>query len=433
MWQARQGRRASLITFRRGPVRPIAAAFSLTFALTFSLTVAEFAAAQTETVLYSFTNLASTGTSPQSGLVADSSGALYGTLRSGGEFGAGTVFKLSPPTSKRKSWAETTLYSFTGGLDGNTPADAGRLVLDKAGNIFGTTGFGGLNSHGVAFELSPGAGGVWTEKVLYNFGTTATDAEIPFLGLISNAGVFYGAAGEGGQFGAGAVFKLSQSGSTWIETVVYSFTGGSDGGSPSSSPSFHSGNLYGTTGSGGANSCGVVYELSPPQNGSTSWSETVLHSFTCLADGAYPLGGVVLDKSGNVYGTTQAGGLLPYGVVFELAAPSWTETVLYNFADGSDGEFPQASLVFDSAGNLYGTTTGSGSTGGNQGSVFELRPPTSSAAPWTETTLHSFTGGSDGGTPLAPLLLRGGVLYGTTYEGGSNTSVNGGLVFKLKP
>lgn len=143
------------------------------------------------------------------------------------------------------------------------------------------------------------------------------------------------------------------------------------------------------------------------------------------------MGGIILDKTGNVYGTAKLGGL-DYGLVFELLPPTWDETVLYNFTDGSDGEFPEAALIFDSKGNVYGTTTGSGNIGENQGSVFELTPPAAPGGPWTETTLHSFTGGSDGGTPEDGLLLRGGLLYGTTYEGKQGTT-NAGVAFKLKP
>ena len=396
------------------------------------LGLATFATAQTETVLYSFSNESTSGVSPVAGLAADSSGALYGTLTYGGPFGGGTVFKLTPPASKEDPWTETTIHSFPDTWDdGTIPADFGHLIFDKEGNLYGTTGSGGETSYGTVFELTP-ADGSWTETVLFTF--NGTDGQTPQTGLTSSGSDYYGTTANGGQYGAGVVFKLSpptQAGGNWVETVLYSFTGGTDGSDPVSTPVFHSGKLYGTTFAGGNDNQGVVYELSPPKKGSSAWIETVLHSFNGFNDGGNPMGGIILDKTGNVYGTAKLGGL-DYGLVFELLPPTWDETVLYNFTDGSDGEFPEAALIFDSKGNVYGTTTGSGNIGENQGSVFELTPPTAPGGPWTETTLHSFTGGSDGGTPEDGLLLRGGLLYGTTYEGEQGTT-NAGVAFKLKP
>jgi uncharacterized repeat protein (TIGR03803 family) len=395
------------------------------------------ATGQNEQVLYGFTSEPN-GIAPIAGLVQDKAGALYGTLPEGGQYAGGTVFKLTPPTKAASSWTETTIYSFPATLnDGADPVDRGSLVFDKAGNLYGTTEAKGEFGYGTVFELTPPTSGeTWTEAILYSFGSGA-DAESPASGLTIAGGLLYGTTYYGGKSGAGAVFKVTpprKAGGAWTETVLYSFTGGSDGGGPSASPAVSSsGVLYGTAGTGGLYGNGVVYELSPPAEGSTEWTETVLHNFPeGKDDGLSPSAAVILDKQGNLYGTTSASsGPFPYGLVFELASPTWEETILYNFTDRSDGEYPQGALTLDSGGALYGTTTGSGEQGGNQGSVFKLSPPDSLGGAWTETTLHSFTGGSDGGTPFDGLLLKGNLLYGTTGEGGPQKTCNCGVVFAI--
>jgi uncharacterized repeat protein (TIGR03803 family) len=216
------------------------------------------------------------------------------------------------------------------------------------------------------------------------------------------------------------------------------------------------GNLYGTTGNGGAVCCGTVYELSPPASPSGAWTETVLYSFTDGADGGSPIGNLVFDTMGNLYGTAQVGGnpscFTGCGAVFELSPPAvqgggWTETTLYSFAGGSDGANPYGGgLVLDQTGNLYGTTAlggGVGSCGASPGcgTVFELSPPAAPGGPWTETVLYSFTGGSDGGAPFAPVVFdKVGNLYGTTSGGGTSgyycnddLFLTCGTVFELSP
>jgi uncharacterized repeat protein (TIGR03803 family) len=392
--------------------------------------------AQTERVLYSFTSEPD-GTGPIAGLVMDKTGALYGTTVQGGDM----VFKLAPPAKKGGSWTETTIYSFSTDLpDGDFPYDAGSLVLDKTGTgiLYGTARDGGINGYGTVFELTPPASGdTWAETVLYAF-NGGGDAQYPYAGLTMAGGALYGTTQWGGAFNEGAVFKLTpptSPGGAWSETVLYSFTGGSDGGEPMSSPTVHGGMLYGTTRFGGvSNINGVVYLLSPPAKGSTAWTETVLHAFpTSGNDGANPYGALIFDKQGALYGTTSGTfGAVPYGLVFKLTPPDWEETILYSFTNGSDGAAPEGSLIFDNTGALYGTTAGTGA-GTSHGSVFKLSPPAVVGDPWTETTLHTFTGGSDGGTPLDGLLLSGGVLYGTTYEGGPEPTCNCGVVFEVKP
>lgn len=393
--------------------------------------------AQAEKVLYSFSS-GLAGWGPQAGLVMDGTGALYGANTLGGSTAYGTVFKLAPPAQKGGSWTETTIYSFTGDEDGQFPTDRGALVLDKSGNLYGTTVYGGLNGYGTVFELTrPASGKVWTETVLYSF-DVGNDAQNPGAGLTMAGGALYGTTRAGGTYSVGTVFRLtppSLPGGAWKETVLYSFTGGNDGSLPFASPTERNGVLYGTTELGGTINNGVVYQLNPPAKGSTTWTETVLHTFPAnfTNDGANPYAGLIFDKRGALYGTTPSTfGAVPYGMVFKLTPPDWEETILYAFSGGNDGEYPTGTLTIDSSGALYGTSSGYAyeNLGGIQGSAFKLTPPTVVGDPWTETTLHTFTGGRDGGTPFDGLLLSGDTLYGTTYEGGSE---NGGVVFEVKP
>jgi len=423
----------------RGFLRPLC---SLGIAVLTFASLSASLSAQTEHVLYTFTS-DPIGIGPIAGVVMGETGALYGTTAFGGPSGAGTAFKLAPPAERGSPWAETAIYNFTGvGLNnGSFPADQGALVLDKAGNLYGTTVDDGSNGAGTVFELTPPvSGAIWTETTLYNFGL-GSDAQHPYAGVTMAGGALYGTTAAGGTYGAGAVFKLtpSKAGGAWKETVLYSFTGGDDGSLPYASPSVHDGVLYGTAMLGGALNNGVIYQLSPPTGGSSTWTEAVLHTFPAnfTNDGANPFAGLIFDKQGALYGTTpQTYGALSYGMVFKLTPPNWEETILYSFTGGNDGEYPTGTLTFDSSGALYGTTAGyayEDLSTGNQGSIFKLTPPTVVGDPWTETTLHTFTGGSDGGTPLDGLLLSGGVLYGTTYEGGPDPTCNCGVVFEVKP
>ena len=379
-------------------------------------------AAPVETVLHSFMGGPSDGSFPEAGLIADSSGNLYGTTIAGGKPGYGTVVKLSP------GGTETVLHSFTGGTDGAGPL-AG-LIADSRGNLYGT-------AEKVVFKLSPSG----TETVLYSF-TGGSDGNGADAGLIADSsGNLYGTTIAGGKSGYGTVVKLSPGGT---ETVLYSFCSlpnCTDGSFPIAGLiADSSGNLYGTTVFGGASGDGVVFKLTP------GGTETVLYSFTGGSDGANPYAGLFADSSSNLYGTAEYGGArsclgmnVGCGVVFKLS-PSGTETVLYSFTGGSDGGNPTAGLIADSSGNLYGTTSAGASGSGCGGKfdfgcgvVFKLSPN------GTYTVLHSFTGGSDGGVPLAGLIAdSSGNLYGTT-EGGGDLECNTpdvpvlgcGVVFKL--
>ncbi len=324
-----------------------------------------------ETVLHAFAANGTDGYSPGSGLTLDAAGNLYGTTIFGGTHVYGTVFELSPTQSG--SWTETILYNFTGGNDGGLP-QYGSLVFDAKGNLYGTTQNAGTLGYGVAFELSPSPNGGWTETVLHDFAENATDGGYPMAVVFDKNGNLYGTAAQGGGLGRGVIFELSPSlGGTWTETILHNFADNStDGGIPMAGVVFHGTQLYGTTEHGGAYGWGTVYRLSKTITG---WKEKVLHSFaTDGIDGFPPKGTVVIDKTGHIYGTTYGGGAKGSGTVFELTVSKgvWTETVLYSFTGQSDGGYPYFGLILDATGHLYGATNGGGS-GGN-GVVFELTP-----------------------------------------------------------
>jgi len=325
-----------------------------------------------------------------------------------------TIAMLSlRPATARASAVEKVLFNFDG-TDGISPS-AG-LIFDAAGNLYGTTSSGGANGTGTVFELSPNAHGGWTDKVLYSFGF-APDGVNPMSSLVfDSSGNLYGTTFNGG-VDWGTVFELSPGNSTWTETILYTFTGGSDGGAPLAGLVFDAaGNLYGTTERGGAyNSYGTVFELTP---GNGKWTETVLHSFGNGTDGRFPVAGVIFDAAGNLYGTTEIGGSHSAGVVFELtpSGSGWKEKIIHTFGSGTDGVGPEAGLTFDGQGNLYGTTHNGGAD--NYGSVFELSPTATGS--WTETRLHNFTYRHDGSQPAAGVTLDSlGNVYGTDDEGGA--------------
>ena len=248
--------------------------------------------------------------------------------------------------------------------------------------------------------------------------------------LLDASGNLYGTASSGGANSAGLVFKLTPSANGWTETVLYNFTSGADGGFPNAGMIARGSSLYGVTYGGGASGNGTVFQLTPSKAG---WKESVLYSFAGGSDGASPEGGVLFDQAGNLYGTTSLGGNTGYGTVYKLAhsLSGWTENVIYTFGGGNDGANPIASLIFDKAGSLYGTTLGS-TTGGPAGTAFKLSPTQTG---WSETVLHSFTGGNDGANPYASLLLLGSDLFGSTRAGGSSGigSMGKGVIFRIVP
>jgi len=399
------------------------------------------AAAQEESVLYSFDKVSQ----PYAGLVFDASGNLYGTTLFGGDYGYGSVFELLPQADG--GWSEQTLHSFNKkGGDGFYPV-AG-LVLDAAGNLYGTAQEGGVYQHfGIVFELVRNENGSWDEEILHSFNLNGRDGVHPLAGLIFDAaGNLYGTTAYGGIYANGTVFELlPKPGGGWGEKILHNFfNNAADGVTPYAGLILDaSGSLYGTTAFGGAycvgdGGCGTVFKLGRKAGG--DWAEQILHSFNMNgADGVHPYGGLIFDPSGNLYGTTADGGVYNDGTVFGLsvkAGGGWSEKILHHFSDaGTDGDQPLAGLIMDAAGNLYGTTSygGDGTCINGCGTVFELLP--SAGESWTEETLHSFPdNGVDGDRPYyAPVIFdASGNLYGTTYAGGSSPS-GGGTVFEVTP
>lgn len=387
-----------------------------------------------ETVLHSFND--NDGNEPISGLIFDSSGNLYGTTFYGGTDGVGTVYKL---THKAGGWSEKVLYSFLiNGVDGYQTT-AG-VALDAAGNIYGVTEFGGPTDYGTVFELTRSSGGAYTETILHTFNHDGTDGTYPQSGVtIDASGNLYGTTPGGGTNGYGTVYELSPAaGGGWTEKILYSFNA-TDGANPFGGLIFDSkGNLYGATSAGGGTSahcsygCGTVFELSRSAGG--GWTEKVLHNFTNnTMDGIFPYSGLVFDASGNLYGTASQGGAHGNsGTVFELmpiAGGLWREKILHSFTNnGTDGSDIMSTPVFDAAGNLYGTTLTGGAN--HQGTVFELTPTANGY--WTEKILFTFDSTGTGAfDPVHGLVFDGsGNLYGTTLGGGTNAD---GTVFEITP
>jgi uncharacterized repeat protein (TIGR03803 family) len=321
--------------------------------------------------LYSFDTRGPGGFYPTANLIFDAAGNLYGTASSnydGG--GGGSVFRLSPQPDG--DWTETVLHSFSAKQDGIQPASA--VIFDKAGNLYGVTNYGGPHDYGIAYQLAPQADGSWKETILQSFGNGKYDGQTPYASLtLDAAGHVYGSTLGGGTYGNGTVFELApKNGGGWSYRLLYEFPDSAgDGGSPYGSLTFDAaGNLYGTAGFGGADDRGLVFELSPEPSG--IWTETVLYSFNDSTDGGFPVAGVIFDPVGNLYGTTNAHGPYNSGSVFELspaAGGSWMETLLYTFTGKTDGGRPEAGVVLDNAGNLFGTTE-MGGTG--NGTVFEI-------------------------------------------------------------
>jgi uncharacterized repeat protein (TIGR03803 family) len=414
-------------------------------ATSFILASSVLSAAQTETVLYRFEG-GKYGQLPQGLLAADASGNLYGTTFEAG----GTVFEVSSPAFGHHT--ETLLYSFGGAGDGSNPG-AG-LVFDAAGNLYGTTNYGGQYGFGTVFELSSPStqGGAWTEAVLYSF-QNGSDGATPNSSLIFDAtGNLYGTTTDGGggqdcEELCGTVFRLAPPatpGGEWTETVLHAFgASNNDGSYPTGALVFDKkGNLYGTTVYGGFgedncfDGCGMVYRLTPPAISGDFWTEEALWRPKDSSNGNGPVGSLVFDNDGkNLYGTTETGGSTGYGTVFELS-PSldggWTQSVLYTFTGGSDSIEPLSGVIFRE-GKLFGAASG----GVSPGAIFELTPSTK-AGTWTETTLHTFAGGTDGAYPDGGVIFVGESLYGSTAGGGRGTcfvnELSGcGVVFRVIP
>lgn len=429
-------------------------AIVLAIASLFALSIPH-ASAQTYTVLHYFNGM--DGSSPQAAPIRDAAGNLYGTTLYGGDpacyNGCGTIFKIDP------TGAMSTLYSFRGSSDGYEPYES--LLRDGAGNLYGTTTYGGTGNCngnnsgcGTLYKLSPAG----TLTVLHTFNGNQDGATPPPGRLVADGrGNIYGTTAYGGHNGFGVVYELSRGGN---ETVLYTFASPPDGNTPMAGMVLDAAKhaLYGTTefgdscpyGSIFGIGCGTVYKLSAS-------GETRLYNFTGAQDGASPNQNLVMDSAGNLYGTSEEGGdvncSLPgipgataaarwsnhplmgstppgCGTVFKVDAQTGQETVLYSFTGGADGSFPASGVVLDSAGNLYGATTGGGDANcnpnyGGCGTIFKLD------ARGNFTVLHTFTGPEGAEPEWGSLLLdSAGNIYGTTGSGGTN---NNGVVFRITP
>jgi len=442
--------------------------------------------AQTFTVIHAFTG-GGDGGQPNAGLTMDEAGNLYGTTSAGGSLGTcqadpsqqgcGTVFKLAHMNSE---WVLSALYTFHGGGDGAGPL--ARVIFGPNGTLYGTTLIGGdafCNSVlffgygcGIVFNLRPpthicmSVSCPWTETVLHSFPGGTTDGAHPVYGdlIFDLAGNLYGTTFDSGTLGGGIVFELMPSDGGWAESVLYNFLGGGNlANLPASGVIFdQAGNIYGAAQFGGG--CdgfgGVVYELTPSSRG---WQENDLHYFSCGSDGGAPIGGLIFDQSGNLYGTDTDWGAGNGGTAFTLSPSSggWVFALDYSFEysfggnggysatffdparqgthhthihqlfvyDGGTGPF--GSLSMDAAGNLYGTAYQDGAYGGCDGgcgAVFKLTP---SGSGWTYASLHDFTGGSDGAHPFGNMIFDSdGNLYGTASGGGNS---NSGVVWEITP
>ena len=375
-------------------------------------------------VLHRFHGGANDGSAPFAGLILDAAGNLYGTTHDGGASNDGTVFKLTPNADG--SWAESVLYSFIGGNDGANPW-AG-LIFDTAGDLYGTTNAGGASNFGTVFKLTPNADGSWTESVLHSF--NGRDGYWPEAGLIFDAaGNLYGTTWHGGASDSGTVFKLTPNADgSWTQSVLHSFNG-RDGANPEAGLIFDAaGNLYGTTLDGGGHNMGTVFKLTPNADG--SWTQSVLRSFNGR-DGFSITTGLIFDTVGNLYGTAPYGGSgcssSGCGLVFELtpnADGSWTESVLHRFS-GTPARYPNG-LIFDGAGDLYGTAGACGSACG--GAAFKLSPDLDGS--WAYSLIHVFLG-NPAWSPSGGLVLgSAGTLYGATAQCLSGCN---GVVYQITP
>ena len=403
---------------------------------------APLAAAQNYQVIHNFAG--SDGYSPWAGVTLDAAGNLYGSSQQ--SFASfGNAYKLKQTVG---GWFMTPLSSFSGS-SGRYPESP--VVFAPGGALMGTTSGGGSSACqggcGIVYAMRPpqtpcrSVSCPWSQQIVYQFSGGA-DGASPSVGklIFDQSGNVYGTAAGGGASNHGVVYKLSRTNGGWTETVLYSFAGGSDGATPVSGVIFDAaGNLYGTTLTGGgtgctlSSGCGTVFKLTPSGSG---WSETVLYRFQTQLDGEQPWAGLTLSPSGSLYGATLAGGVNNAGVVFELtpSGGSWTYSVLHRFDDlDYDAAGPLSTLTLSPSGTLYGTTYGDGDY--SSGAIFALTP--SAGGGWTFSNLYSFTGQEDGLWPIGGVTLGAdGTLYGTTSEGGANFcdfEVACGVIWKLTP
>jgi len=389
------------------------------------------------------------GAYPEHTLTLGDGGVLFGSTYGGGNYtcgnatsGCGTVFALIPPASTGAPWTEGIVYSFSATTSGQNPLSS--VIINTNGVIYGTASGGTFDNGtaGVVYSLTPPAtpGSAWTETVLHTFAGYA-DGFYPNSLVMGSGGVLYGTTLYGGTANAGTVYSLAppaSPGGAWTKAILYNF---STAGAPNSLVMGTAGAFYGTATGGGSGGSGVVFSLIPPATSGGAWTEHVLYNFKGGADGNAPVGPLVIGAGGVLYGATIYGGAVTktfpgWGTVFSLTPPvkhgaSWSETVIHTFTGGPDGGEPLASVSIDTNGVLYGVTNYGGTATGTSGfgTLYSLTPPAGKGA-WKLATLHAFTGGADGGYPIGGLLMGGsGALYGTTQVGGAGW----GTVFSAAP
>jgi len=370
-------------------------------------------------------------------MISDAAGNLY-VASGGGSYGVGMILKFTP--NSQGGWTRTVLYELKSGVpDFSAPFG---LNLDAAGNLYGLTSGGGSYGFGTLFQLMPSAHGEWTERVLYDFANNSAGQF--WFGLVMDAkGNFYGATYDTGGATRGSVFQLTRSsGGAWTENVLHTFSGGADGGVPSGLVLDRTGNVYGMAQSGGSSGNGLVFEFTTSQSG--GWTETVLHNFAGGSDGSSPwYSKLIFDEAGNLYGTTASGGSAAgctvsggCGTVFELKPGSnrqWTETILYTFGSIWSSTVYPSGVVFDSAGNLYGTT-GQGGTHDwcSSGCGTVFELSPTGSGLWTESILHDFTGKMDGSLPNDVIVGTAGQLFGSAAQGGAGGAAGiNGTMFEI--
>ena len=400
--------------------------------LSFAFALNHVGLAQTYTVLHSFTGDGD-GSVPVAAVTIDSAGNLYGTASEGAATtypycypdGCGTVFKLQHTAH---GWVFSTLFMFQGELDGKIPAAP--VTIGRDGSLYGTASGTYTSGCGIVFNLKPPARrpvsvlAPWSETILHLF--NISDGCTPYSAVIfDQSGNLYGTTETGG-IGYGNVYEMSPSNGGWTLTNLYNFDFYHGAFPGYSGVAFdQSGSLYGTTFGGGNGDFGVVFKLNHSGSG---WTNSVLYTFSNGSDGAYPEGGVVFDSSGNMYGSTVTGGSGGGGTVFQLMPEggNWSFNLVYSLYSLSPDGGPYSQLTMDNSGNLYGTTRYGGLN--NQGTVFKLTPSNGS---WLYTSLHDFYCQSDGCNPIGSVTIDAqGNLYGTAAAGGEN---NYGTVWEVTP
>jgi uncharacterized repeat protein (TIGR03803 family) len=372
------------------------------------------------------------GRDPATHLTFDSAGNLYGTTAAGGEFDFGAIFKLTPSGD---SWVQTVIYSFTAGNDGMDP-HAG-VTIGPDGNLYGTAVAGGNagscegNGCGTVYQLSPN-GDQWFLTTIHNFKGGKDGAGPGSRVVFDAAGNLFGSTPRGGTFDMGTVFMMTPGANgTWTKKTLHNFSGGKDGATGSMGDLLldASGNIYGVTEQGGANGAGTVYKITRSPSGKTAFS--TVYAFKGMPDGANPYGGLIWDGAGNLYGTTYFGGWVGMGSAFQLTpGPNgqWQENILYSFLGDTDGSLPTTTLTFDQTGNLFGTTSAGGRPSCDCGTVFRL---SLSGGAWKEKIVHFFGRNFDGYAPNYGLAFdAAGNLYGATPAGGTSRT---GMIYKFTP